>query len=257
MAHVLKHWLAGVLGIGSLSFWVACSDGGESASSVTGVSPGGNIGAPLVFSLDSDSSVSFLQYTGLVFAASEGTSQGDKLDGTEQNDVIRGLSGSDEIRGLAGRDYLLGNQGNDVLRGNQGADVLRGGKDNDLLFGGQDDDWLYGDAGDDQIFGNLGSDHLLGGGGNDFLDGGAGNDTYYFKIGDGQDRIHDLGDGSDRIVCLGFPRNSAVIGKMGDRLSIRFPTGDSLVIENHSAIEVIDCRGTDGGFSDNAGPKRL
>lgn len=215
---------------------------------------GGKVTLDQSSSEDASPALTFLEHSGMNFILLEGTPGPDTLDGTEQSDNIRGLDGDDTIRGLAGPDYINGNQGNDNINGNQGNDVVHGGMGDDTVYGGADNDWVYGDKGNDQVFGNKGDDHLLGMEGDDFLDGGEGNDTYYFKIGDGNDRINDTGGGTDRIVCLGFARGSAKIGQQGDTMSISYPTGDSLIIENKSTIESIECSGSNSDFVDNSAP---
>jgi hypothetical protein len=190
---------------------------------------------------DAGFSLAYLEHTGLTFNKLDGTAAADTLDGTAGSDLIQGLAGDDKIRGLEGPDFINGNQGNDTINGNQGNDVLRGGRGDDQLFGGQGDDRLYGDLGNDKLSGDLGNDHLFGGEGDDVLSGGEGDDTYYFDIGDGNDRIIDTGGGNDRVICLGFPRGSAEVTLEGSRMTLRFPTGDSLVIEDKGAIETISC----------------
>jgi Ca2+-binding RTX toxin-like protein len=190
---------------------------------------------------DAGFSLAYLDHTGLTFNKLDGTAAADTLDGSPGSDLIRGLAGDDKIRGLDGPDFINGNQGNDSVNGNQGNDVVRGGGGDDQLFGGQGDDRIYGDLGNDKISGDLGNDHVFGGVGDDILSGGEGDDAYYFAIGDGNDRIIDSGGGNDRVVCLGFPRGSAEVTLEGSRMTLRFPTGDSLVLEDKGAIESINC----------------
>ncbi len=186
-------------------------------------------------------SPAYLEHTGVTFNKLDGTAAADTLDGSPGSDLIRGLGGDDKIRGLDGPDFINGNLGSDNINGNQGNDVVRGGGGDDEVFGGQGDDRLYGDLGNDKISGNLGNDHLFGGEGDDVLDGGEGDDTYYFAIGDGNDGVVDPGGGNDRVICLGFPRGSADVTLEGNRMSLRFPSGDSLVIEDKGVIESINC----------------
>ena len=185
-----------------------------------------------------------------------GSNGNDEIYGFGGNDNIRGLDGDDVIRGGDGDDSINGNLGNDSLNGNMGNDLVRGGKGNDEVRGGKGNDWVYGDDGMDVVMGNIGNDILLGMSGNDYLDGGANNDTYYFFIGDGMDRIKDSGGGDDKLICVGFPLGSGVVGRSGNRVSITFETGDSVVIENADEIETINCGGEKTGvFVDNLAPK--
>jgi len=63
-----------------------------------------------------------------------------------------------------------------------------------FMLGGSRLDFLTGGTGDDLLVGNAGADTLTGGGGTDTLLGGAGFDAYYWKTGDGNDRIEDSDD---------------------------------------------------------------
>ncbi|MFB0844611.1 XkdQ/YqbQ family protein [Paenibacillus oleatilyticus] len=80
----------------------------------------------------------------------------------------------------------------------------------DILHGRDDvDDHMYGWDGDDDLYGNGGNDRLFGGAGNDILEGGPGNDIYFFKKGDGNDKIVESDQGkkidkSDTIKIIGF-----------------------------------------------------
>jgi len=121
----------------------------------------------------------------------------DLLDGGSGNDTIAGDSGNDTARGGDGADIIAGGAGDDLLEGGAGIDQLQGGAGNDLIFGGADNDIVFGEAGDDQIAGEAGSDFIDAGTGNDLLYGGAGADTYFYKRGDGGDRIFDTpGEGN-------------------------------------------------------------
>ena len=154
----------------------------------------------------------------------------DVLEGGEGDDVLNGAGGADTLSGDEGDDDLFGDAGNtpdadmgdDTLDGGEGNDFLAGAGGSDELHGGAGDDWLEGDGaninasvhGDDELFGGEGADTLIGGGGNDVLEGGdgddrltggagsnvlsggAGNDSYFFRRGDGFQRIIDA-DGVD------------------------------------------------------------
>lgn len=52
-------------------------------------------------------------------------------------------------------------------------------------------DNMYGGGGEDTLYGGDGDDHLYGGKDADEIRGGKGNDTYYWKKGDGADKIDD------------------------------------------------------------------
>jgi len=128
----------------------------------------------------------------------------DSLDGGEGNDSLAGAGGNDKLEGGAGDDKLDGDggniaaalHGNDQLSGGAGADDLIGGGGHDTLDGGEGDDTLQGGDGDDTLEGGDGDDILTGGTGSNVLSGGAGNDFYFFRRGDGFQRIIDP-DGVD------------------------------------------------------------
>lgn len=184
-----------------------------------------------------------------------GTDADEALSGTDGNDWILGRGGKDDIKGQNGDDYINGNSGDDQINGNMGGDVIHGGKGQDTIHGGQGNDWLYGDKDNDYVYGDKGDDRLTGGDHNDYLDGGPGNDLYFFKIGDGQDRINDTGGGNDSLFCIGFHQKGK-IGKSGNRTSIHFPSGDSIVIENADKLEnFVGCNASASTFADNSAPK--
>ena len=138
----------------------------------------------------------------------------------------------------------------------KGDDVVHGGRGDDTVHGGQGNDWLYGSKGNDYVYGDLGNDHVTGDEHNDYMDGGPDNDKYYFKIGDNHDRINDTGGGNDTLYCVGFHQNGK-IGKSGNRTSIHFPSGDSVVIENANQIEnMVGCHASAGAFKDNEAPRQ-
>ncbi len=64
-------------------------------------------------------------------------------------------------------------------------------------------DHIFGDDRRDRIFGRGGDDIIVGGRGNDELTGGSGSDSYFYSLGDGNDRIDTSGSialGTDQIV---------------------------------------------------------
>ncbi|MEM9147239.1 MAG: calcium-binding protein [Pseudomonadota bacterium] len=118
-----------------------------------------------------------------------GGSGNDVLRGFADNDTLEGGDGDDRLAGHTGEDDISGGAGNDVLRGGNDADGLRGGEGDDRVVGGAGADDLSGGAGADTLRGGLDDDYLDGGQGDDLLIGGAGLDTFFFEVGDGDDRI--------------------------------------------------------------------
>lgn len=115
-------------------------------------------------------------------------------------DVLVGHAGNDHLYGRDGADTIEGNDGNDYIEGGLGTDPrLSGGAGNDILLGQQGDDQLYGEADNDRLNGGLGDD---------LLDGGTGLDTYFYRTGQGQDRIID----SDKIGTILFDNQTLVGG---------------------------------------------
>jgi len=64
----------------------------------------------------------------------------------------------------------------------------------DIIYGSNLADTAEGKGGNDRIETGNGNDTLIGGLGNDDLRGGTGVDTYYYGVGDGNDRIYDFQD---------------------------------------------------------------
>ncbi len=103
--------------------------------------------------------------------------------GTANADYMIGSSGNDSIVGGGGYDVLLGGGGNDTLAG----EYLDGGAGNDrLVYTGNAEDWgvMRGSAGDDTIVGHNGTD------------------LYYYRTGDGNDRIEDAAAGDNDTLIL-------------------------------------------------------
>lgn len=88
-----------------------------------------------------------------------------------------------------GADTIVGGDWGEMWSGQGGDDVISGGRGDDMLYGDFGNDTLFGNADSDWLFGGDGDDALHGGRGNDMLSGGFGRDTYYFGVGDGDDRI--------------------------------------------------------------------
>jgi Ca2+-binding RTX toxin-like protein len=113
-----------------------------------------------------------------------------------------------------GDDRLYGDAGIDLLIGSEGDDTLWGGDDSDALNAGPGRDTLHGEAGGDIVSGGEGNDVLVGGDGPDGYTGGPGDDTlesgkdqdqdlFFFKAGDGHDRIRDFEPDHDILSVLG------------------------------------------------------
>lgn len=158
----------------------------------------------------------------------------DTLRGGRGNDVLDGGRGDDRLIGGVGDDMILGNLGNDFIRGGKGDDNIAGGYGDDFIRGGAGDDLIYGDHGNNTIYGGKGDDNIRGGGDDDVLYGGAGDDriityggndkvyggkgdddmggtgTFFFRVGDGHDRIGGSGLGED--VFISFEDEESITG---------------------------------------------
>lgn len=134
---------------------------------------------------------------GILVAQGNATTEGDDVVlGTSETDVLSLLGGNDLAWGGAGDDTVAGGDGDDTLRGGAGADALSGDGGNDQVWGGDGDDTLAGGDGDDSLRGEAGADRLIAGAGNDWLDGGEGMDrldggggTAYLSGGVGDDML--------------------------------------------------------------------
>ncbi len=133
----------------------------------------------------------------------------DSVDGGNGNDRIGLGAGNDRGVGGSGHDRITGGAGNDVVTGNAGNDFVSGGTGNDRVFGNDGHDRVFGNRGDDRIDGGAGHDRLaagagedlvIGGTGNDRLSGGGDKDVFFFRQGDGNDRITDFANGLDEIT---------------------------------------------------------
>jgi Ca2+-binding RTX toxin-like protein len=132
-----------------------------------------------------------------------GNEGNDQIYGGDSADFPHGNEGDDTLWGDGGADALWGDQGADTLHGGDLHDIIHGGPDRDTLYGEADGDFLYGEEGDDTLFGGPGNDHLEGGPGDDSHDGGEGGDAFWFRTGDGHDRILGFEPKVDRIVVDG------------------------------------------------------
>lgn len=180
---------------------------------------------------------------GFVVDRITGEGRVNELRGTDFDDIIFGSREDDRFILRRGDDEVFGGQGDDLVRydrsgvgavdvdlgsntatGTWGGDAfthslnnienIRGSRDDDdiirgnakgnLLEGRGGADQLVGRNGDDTLFGGDGADKLTGGGDNDVLVGNGGADKFYFRDGDGSDRILDFNDaGNDKISLAG------------------------------------------------------
>lgn len=125
------------------------------------------------------------------------------------NEVLFGdAQDNRDLLGHAGGDHLYGGDGNDLLTGQGGMDYLEGNQGDDELYGGTENDILLGQQGNDQLYGGADNDRLNGGLGDDLLDGGTGLDTYFYRTGQGLDRIVD----ADKIGTILFDNQTLVGG---------------------------------------------
>jgi Ca2+-binding RTX toxin-like protein len=176
----------------------------------------------------------------------------DMLTGNIFADRLYGGDGEDTIEGNASNDYIEGNDGNDVL--------LSGGSGKDIIFGGQGDDTLDGGSGNDILDGGLD---------NDILKGGTGLDTYFYRTGQGLDRIVD----ADKVGAIIFDNQTLVGGirRQGapadtylspDGQFTFVKSGANLVINTTLTIENFDFQtgalginlADAGNLADSAGP---
>lgn len=161
---------------------------------------------------DTLSNIEIVEFQDNKIALQVGGAYDDRLSGDNQpgvfKDLIYGNGGDDWVGGGGGADRLFGNAGDDTMLGKKGTDTLLGGTGRDTLNGGAHADGLFGQRGNDVLKGGAGNDVLNGGGGrdelngqkgNDVLTGGAGRDVFFFRKGNGDDRITDFEIGLDTI----------------------------------------------------------
>lgn len=154
----------------------------------------------------------------------------ENVQGSDFNDTILGTDGFNSLVGGAGDDVIDGRGGNDYVIGGDGNDIVNGGDGNDLVYGNAGNDRVFGDAGDDVVNGGLGVDNIWGGTGNDTLYGGAGasTDTFFFAIGDGNDKIMDFGvSGVADVIAIAAPSYTLGSDGSGGTL-ITYGSGDSI-----------------------------
>jgi hypothetical protein len=113
-------------------------------------------------------------------------------------------------------------------------EYARGGAGNDVITGNEAQNILFGGPGDDR---------LVGMGGNDWLYGGPGNDTYFWRLGDGHDRI--IEESGRDVVEFGDPSGAIssfdddfILRRLGNDLRIdvtldRGPSVGSVTIANY------------------------
>lgn len=114
---------------------------------------------------------------------------------------------------------------------------------NDTVKGSTVSDELIGGGGKDTITGVGGEDHIRGGRGNDTMDGGVASDTFFFKTGDGDDKItgfdaKGLGRAQDYIDIAG----PYTIADSGNDTLITYGSGDSITLVgvDHKQVEATD-----------------
>lgn len=189
-------------------------------------------------------------------------------DGSEIIVSFASSSGSIRIRnqwwGDAGIEFLEFADGT-VWDQNQIAAAWTAGQSSvgdDLIFGSGNADVLSGGAGNDHILASGGDDAIDGGTGDDLLEGGGGNDLYHYRLGDGDDVIHDYNwnnDQADRIAFgPGISADDLILsrgpGASDLRISFKY-FGGSILVQNQTwsdaGIEFIDfADGTSWSLSD-------
>lgn len=92
------------------------------------------------------------------------------------------------------QDQLLSDYKHKVVFGKESTDFIEGDLLSDRLYGGGGTDTILGKGDNDYIEGGKGDDLITGGKGDDVLVGGEGKDTYFYTVGDGNDRIIDSGE---------------------------------------------------------------
>ncbi len=124
-------------------------------------------------------------------------------------------------------------------------DILMG--DDNANYNNSGDFQLNGRDGNDIIFGEGGNDQIEGGKGNDILIGGEGHDTYYYKVGDGNDRIVDTGentiiiegaDGKRRTITNVYKTGADVWTTADGKAQFTHNSPWQIVLEDGSTIEL-------------------
>ena len=165
----------------------------------------------------------------------------DTLDGDAGDDYINGGRMEDVLIGGRGKDTIYGQHGDDVINGDSGNDRLYGGSHNDIVSGGKGSDIVAGGSGDDALFGGDGNDTIISGADNDELTGGAGEDLFTFRIGHGDDEIHDFTSGEDliRLADTGQSFGDLVIEDLGvDGTLVRYSDDDSILLTGVDSSQI-------------------
>ncbi len=126
-----------------------------------------------------------------------------------------------------------------------GVDVGRGTNESDFIEAGSSADVIDGWGGHDYIETNGGNDTITGNTGNDALWGGGGEDRYIYRLGDGNDTIHDAGliSESDTLDLRDLLPAQVRVLRDGNHLFIEvIETGAMIRVDNHFAT---DGRGLD------------
>jgi Ca2+-binding RTX toxin-like protein len=79
--------------------------------------------------------------------------------------------------------------------------------------------------------GGDGSDFLAGGVGNDIQIGGSGNDVFFYRAGDGADRIEDFEAGAGDGDQIAFGDASSLPGSLGDVQAAASQAGANVVLD--------------------------
>ena len=203
-----------------------------------------------------------------------GTDGNDVLQGTPVNDVIKGHAGDDRIDGSSGRDILYGQAGNDsIYAGGSGGSQLYGGGGRDLLVSLGSHDNLYGGKGDDRLIGNGGPDKFFWrtGDGNDRIDGGEGPPGTSYNFDEcrftlvpsvGGTSLHVTGDkvmtvsiddADERasLTIMGVENVSVIGGDGNDTIDFRGYTGHDLESDYFEAVFINGGQGSDRIFGTN------
>jgi Ca2+-binding RTX toxin-like protein len=118
---------------------------------------------------------------------------------------------------------------------------------NDLIFGERGEDTIWAGAGEDVVYGGKDKDYISGGAGNDILNGGEGKDTYYYRNGDGNDKIVDTGEntiiiedanGNKRTITNVYKTGAEVWTTADGKVEFTHHSPWQLITEDGSTIEL-------------------
>src|SRR5262245_44109187 len=132
----------------------------------------------------------------------------------------------------------------------------RGGRKMAIINGKAGNDILDGTPEADTINGLAGNDRITGGEGNDLARMGAGNDRFFWKAGDGDDRLRGQ-DGFDTLVFEQTANSDPFVGIARDAARVRvFESfagilGNVLDLDDVERINVRTLAGADGVFISN------